>query len=166
MTEMFTRGKTSMTNLQDAEKSAIAKIEQALINAGWSDGWSLSDDEVRNAPSPIFYRNYTSAVAGEARVSIDGQTHNAYVIYNIIANDPNYAENKPFFTSITVCLTFYYDEAHLFDSEQFAPFMKTLMNELADDLWVLSGEGESAVPATDDGKAYINRKIVFATNNF
>ena len=95
-----------MTNILKAEQTAIAQIEQAFANGGWSDGWGLSDDEVRNAPGPLFYRNATPTTATEARATIDGQTHCVYAIYNIIDNAPKYAENKPTTTDITVNLTF------------------------------------------------------------
>jgi hypothetical protein len=155
-----------MTNIHKAEQTAIAQIEQAFIDAGWSDGWGLTDEEVRSAPSPLFYRNATPTTATEARATIDGQTHCLYAIYNIIDNAPKYAENKPTTTDVTVNLTFYYDDPSLLDSGAFATFVEALIDELADGLWTLSGEGESAVAATDDGSPYMHRKIIFATNNF
>ena len=155
-----------MINILKAEQTAIAQIEQAFANAGWSDGWGLSDDEVRNAPGPLFYRNATPTTATEARATVDGQTHCVYAIYNVIDNAPQYSENKPTTTDITVNLTFYYDDPSFFDRGAFVKYMEALLDELADGLWTLSGEGEGAVPATDDGGPYLHRKIIFATNNF
>ncbi len=157
-------------NVIKAENAAVKAIETAFINAGWSDGWGLTDDEVRAAPSPLFYRNETPAVASEARATVDGQTHSVYCIYNIIETKPNHAGNRPSNFDVTVALTFYYDDPFLFFSDEkespFGKFAEVLMDELADGLWTISSEGESSVPATEDGQTYTNRKILFVKNNF
>lgn len=158
-----------MNNYLRAENAAVAEIERLLTEAGWSDGWGLDDDEVRNAPSPLFYRNATSAVAGEARVTEDGQTHLLYCIYNIIENHPHYAGNHPAAFDITIALTFYYDDPFLFyeaERNGFTKYLDALLDGLAESNWTLSGEGENPVPPTDDAQPYVQRKVLFVTNNF
>lgn len=160
------------SNIQQAKNRAVELIEKALIEAGWSDGWALGDDEVRRAPSPLFYRNSTPAVAEEAKVSLDGQTHMLYCIYNIADDDPHYSGNRWSNGDITVALTFYYDDPFIFyekegeSNNSFVKFMNALLEELARDLWAISGDVESSSPSGEDGKPYANRTTIFATNNF
>lgn len=160
-------------NLQSAKNRAIARLEGIFERSGWSDGWALNDDEVREAPSPLFYRNSTPAVAEEARVTIDGQTHALYCVYNIAEVKSYYAGNRPSSFDITIALTFYFDEPFLFYEKEgataenaFKVFTDALLDELADDLWAISSDGEGAVPSGEDGKPYTNREILFVQNNF
>lgn len=156
-----------MTNILRAENAAVKEIEEIFTEAGWSDGWGLTDDEVRKAPSPIFYRNETPTVASEARVEANGQKHLLYCIYNVIDTDPKYAGNHPSHFDVTLALTFYYDDPFLFHEDSGAKkFIDALLAALAERLWVISGEGETNVPPSDDRQPYINRKILFVTNNF
>lgn len=158
-----------MNNLLRAENAAIKEIETALIESGWSDGWELTDEDVRAAANPLFYRNSTSTAASEARVKAKGQTHSLYCIYNVIETKSNYAGDKPVHFDVTIALTFYYDDPFLFqedDKNEFIPYIEGLLDALADDLWTISGEGESSVPSTDDARVYSNRKVLFVTNNF
>lgn len=158
-----------MNNYLRAENAAINEIENLLKEAGWSDGWGLTDDEVRNAPSPVFYRNSAPVVASEARVKEDEQIHALYCIYNIIETHPNYTGNKPSNFDITIALTFYYDDPFLFTEATengFTKFVDGLLDGLAENNWTLSGEGEHPVPSADDALPYVNRKVLFVTNNF
>lgn len=156
-----------MNNIIHAENAAVAAIEKIFEQAGWSDGWGLTDDEVRNAPSPLFYRNATSQVAEEARPVMNGQAQSLYCIYNIAPTDPKYSGNRPYGFEVTICLTFYYSDPFLFHEESEAnPFICSLMHELTEKLWIITGEGEQPVPPTENRQAYTNRKLIFVTNYF
>lgn len=160
-------------SLQSAKNRAIAQIEAIFEQSGWSDGWGLNDDEVRAAPSPLFYRNEAPVVAEESKVQIEGQSHRLYCIYNVSEVKPNYAGNRPSSYDITIALTFYFDDPFLFyetgnaqTQNPFKTFAEALLEELADDLWAISSDGEGSVPSGEDGKPYTNREILFVTNNF
>ena len=172
-----------ITNVIKAENTAIREIEAALTEAGWSDGWAMEDADVRTAGAPIFYRNNAPVVAAEARTTVGadpekqidpGQTHYLYLIYNITQTETKNAGNRPYYHEVTAALTFYYDDPSLFyeatgdsaPTNGFVPFLSELIDELADGDWAISSEGESTVPATDDGTTYTNRKILFVTKNF
>lgn len=156
-----------MDNIVRAENAAVAEIERIFKAAGWSDGWGLTDDEVRRACSPLFYRNATSQVAEEARPLANGQAENLYCIYNLTPSDPKYSGNRPYGFDITVCLTFYYSDPFLFDGEsELSRFVTELMCKLAENLWIITGEGEQPVHTTENHHAYTNRKLIFATNYF
>lgn len=157
-------------NMTAAESAAIHRIEELLTEAGWSDGWALTDEEVKETNEfPLFYRNSTPTVAPEAKITKDGQTHSLYCIYNIVDTDPKYAGNKPLTHSVSIALTFYYDDPFLFYQDDttagaenpFAPYLEALLENLADDLWAISSGGEGPVPAAESGSAYSNRKILF-----
>lgn len=158
------------SELLRAENRAIDELEHILLRAGWADGWELTDDEVRKAISPLFYRNQTSTVAEEARVTIDGQTHSLYVIYSMADTNPLYSGNKPYRTDVSIALTFYYDDPFLFyeghSSSPFAKFVDLLLAEFETNAWSVYGEGESQIPSGDDSKTYTNRKVLFVTKNF
>jgi len=156
-------------NMSAAESAAIHRIEELRAEAGWSDGWALTDEEVKETNEfPLFYRNSTPTVAPEAKVKKDGQTHSLYCIYNIIDTDPKYAGNKPLTHNVSIALTFYYDDPFLFYQDEntetenpFAPYIEALLENLADDLWAISSGGEGPVPSAESGSAYSNRKILF-----
>lgn len=152
------------TNLLKAEQIALKDIEDALIASGWSDGYGMTDDEVRNAPSPLFYRNSTPRSAAQSKVVIDGVGRTIYLVYSSMKPDTAYAANKPHHFSATVALTIYYSDAYTFDTGSVhARFLEGLLSELADREYVISSDGEGASAAASDREPYVYRKVIYAT---
>ena len=165
---------TNEYNIIRAENMAVRSLEALFARAGWADGWELTDDEVRAAQNPLFYRNSTGAVAAEAKVKKDGQTHTLFCVYNISGTQLKYADNKPRSADVTIALTFYYDDAFLFydgdgnghSESVFLPYMESLLSELAEELWVIGGDGEIPVLPADDAQPYLNKKVLYIKNHF
>lgn len=156
-----------MTSLIRAERIAVAEIEQAFIEAGWSDGYGMTDNEIRKAPSPLFYRNSTPVTAADAKVIKNGSGHNLYAVYNIIKPEVKYASNTVHHLEVTVAITFYYDDPYLFDEESgYDVYLEELLSQLAHSLWVVSDDGDEPVTGTSDKAPYIHRKVLYATNTF
>lgn len=152
------------TNILQAEQIALADIEAALVASGWSDGYALTDAQVRNAPSPLFYRNSTPRSAADSKVVIDGVGRTIYLVYSAIKPDTAYAADKPHHISATVALTIYYSDAYTFDAGSgHARFLAGLLSELADREYVISSDGEDASVAASDREPYIYRKTIYAT---
>ena len=61
-----------ITDLLQAEQTLAADIEETLIEAGWSDGYGLTDDEIKKAPSPLFYHNATPQAAASSKAIVEG----------------------------------------------------------------------------------------------
>lgn len=156
-----------MTNLVRAEQAAVAEIERVFAEAGWSDGWGLTDAEVRRAPSPLFYRAATPKAAADAKVVINGVGHSLYAVYNIIDPEAKYSGNQIDHFNITVAITLYYDDAYLFtQGSGFDTFLEELLSGFSAGLWAISGEGESAAVGASDKSPYVYRKVVYITNTF
>lgn len=156
-----------MTNQVRAEQAAVAEIESVFSEAGWSDGWGLTDAEVRKAPSPLFYRGATPKAAADAKVIIDGVGHSIYAVYSIIKPEAKYSGNQIDHYNITVALTLYYDDAYLFaQGSGFDVFLEGLLNGFSERLWAVSGEDEGAVIGASDKSPYVYRKAVYITNTF
>lgn len=154
-----------MSNILQAENFTVSQLEEIFKEAGWSDGWQLTDEEVRNAPSPLFYRNSTPSVAAESKITLEGQTHSLYCIYNVSDPHSDYADNQPHHFAVTMALTFYFDDAFVFhENSPFNKFLSALLEELAKRLWVISSDGESKASSLSEEEAYANRKLLFATN--
>lgn len=154
-------------NLVTAESAAVAAIENAFTEAGWSDGWGLTDAQVRQAPSPLFYRNATPKVAGDAKVILSSVGHTLYAVYNIMDPEGKYADNKLHHFNVTIAITLYYDDASLFNvGSGFDEFLSALLSELSDAAWIISGDAEGSVASASDKAPYIYRKVLYATNTF
>jgi hypothetical protein len=157
------------TNIISAETEAITKLEAIFKAAGWADGWNLTDAEVRKSDKPLFYRNSSSSVATEAKVSFATGTHTLYCIYRLIDTVTNYSENHPHNFAITIALTFYYDDAFIFLDAGENPFTKLLLDViegLDNEEWAVNQEAEESVTSADNANTFLNRKILFATNIF
>lgn len=156
-----------INSILDAENTAVKQIEEIFVNAGWSDGWALRDEEVRSAQEPLFYRNSTPVVASESKVTKKGQTHSLYCIYNISESKIHYANDKPHHFTVTIALTFYYDDPFIFfDNSPHKEYLDALLSELSEKLWIISADSEGGVPSLDNQESYANRKLIFATNTF
>ncbi len=152
------------TSILHAEQIALAEIEGALVASGWSDGYGMTDDDVKHAPSPIFYRNSTPRSAANSKVVTDGVGRTIYLIYSTMKPDTAYAANKPHHFSATVALTIYYSDAYTFDAGSVhARFLEELLSELAERDYVISSDGEGASVAASDREPYLYRKVIYAT---
>ena len=156
-----------MTNLARAEAAAVAEIERYFVAAGWSDGWGLTDDEIRSAASPLFYRGATPGAAADAKVVEGSVGHTLYAVYTVLKPDLKYAGNAVHHIELTVAITIYYDDASLFDDNSgFNKYLDTLLDKLSEGLWPISGEADTAVSDGSDRAPYIHRKVIYATNTF
>lgn len=157
-----------MPNLLEAENLAVEDLEAILNANGWADGWRLTDSEVRASRKPLYYRNSAPVVAPENKIKKSGQTHNLYAIYSITQNEPVYGSNKAGFFTVRIAITFYYDDAFLFSrgTNPFRSYISDVVDALADNLWVISSEGESPLTSPEDGNKYLNRKILFLDKTF
>lgn len=152
------------TNVLKAQQIALADIEDALIASGWSDGYGMTDEEVCNAPSPLFYRNSTPRAAADSKVVIDGVGRTIYLVYSAIKPDTTYAANQPYFYSPTVALTIYFSDAYTFDEGSVhAKFLEELLAQLAEREFVISSDGEGASVAASDREPYTYRRVLYAT---
>jgi hypothetical protein len=157
------------TNILSAETEATTRLETIFKEAGWADGWGLTDNEVRKSTKPLFYRNNASVVATESKVSYPTGTHTLYCIYRLIDAVSNYSGNKPHNFEITIALTFYYDDSFLFLEAGENPFTKLLLDIiecLNNEGWAISQEAEESVSSADNADIFLNRKILFVTNIF
>ena len=149
------------------QQSAIKAIEEALTESGWSDGYALSDKDIENAPSPIFYKDATPKSAADARVVVDGVGRKLYCIYSLLKPDAKYSQNTVHHTEITVAFTFYFDDPFTFaDGSPHAKFLDALIDELSDEEWAISMSGDERVTSQSDHSPYMYRKILYATNIF
>ena len=79
-------------NMTAAESAAIHRIEELLTEAGWSDGWALTDEEVKETNEfPLFYRNSTPILTFYA---LDGNVKTVWcpVIIPVTSTGVNYHE--------------------------------------------------------------------------
>lgn len=156
-----------MTNQVRAEQAAVTEIEGAFAEAGWSDGWGLTDAQVRQAPSPLFYRGATPKTAGDAKVVLNGVGHTLYAVYTVMRSEGKYADNQLHHYDVTIAITLYYDDPHLFtEGSGFDAYLEELLSELSERLWTISGEGDTAVTPATDRAPYVYRKILYVTNTF
>lgn len=151
-------------NLLIAEQGIGADIEAALIEAGWSDGYGLTDDEIRQAPSPLFYHNATPQAAASSRVIVEGVGRTIYLVYTVLSPDTRYAGNKPHHINATAALTIYTDDAYAFDKGSVhAKFLSALLAELAEREYIIRTDAEGAATAATDREPYVYRKVLYAT---
>ncbi len=153
--------------IMQPQQSAIKAIEEALTEAGWSDGYALSDKEIANAPSPLFYKDATPKSAADARVVVNGVGRKLYCIYTLLKPDVKYSQNTVHHTDITVALTFYFDDAFTFaDGSHHAKFLDALLDELSAEEWAISMSGDERVVSQSDHSPYMYRKVLYVSNIF
>lgn len=150
-----------MSNILTIENRAIEELETIFANAGWSDGWALTDEQVRSATEPLYYRNATSAVASEAKVKREDQIRKLYAIYSLMDTDDKSADDRPFIHEPSIAIHFYYDDAFIWHKNSpFNDFLHALIEELEADGWSVSLDGEQGIASADNAQPYITRKTL------
>lgn len=154
-----------ITNALAAENAAAAELEDLLKGAGWSDGWGLEDDEVRRADKPLFYKNFTSSAAEEARIVIDGQMHNIYAVYRVFDIETVFSGNQPHHFVVRLAISIYYDDPALLVGT-FSGFVEAALTSLTNSRWSVNVEGDDTTTLGSDSQPYGCRKTLFAEKAF
>ena len=152
------------TNLLSAEQCIIKEIEDALTAAGWTDGYNMTDEQIKKSASPIFYHDVSPRAASDSKVVIDGVGRTLYLVYSYLKPEISFSGNKPHHINSSVALTIYYTDAYtFFEGSAHAKYLSRLLEELSEKEFIVTTENNAAITSASDREPYIYRKIFYAS---